>query len=77
MKGYYIYLQEKDSNGIIEGTTLEHSVYDVALNNFRVMSVKRILDGVSFKCDLIVANYETGNHKVLETISNFYEDELY
>lgn len=53
MKGYYIYLQEKDSKEVIACTTVEHWVYDVALNNFRVMCVKRILDDVSFKCELI------------------------
>lgn len=77
MKGYYIYLQEKDNKGFIACTTVEHHLYDVALNNFRMMCVKRILDDVSFKCDLIEANYDVCNNKVLETISNFYKDETY
>lgn len=77
MKGYYIYLQEKNSMGLISCTTVEHSLYDVALNNFRVMCVKRILEDVSFKCELVEVNYDTCNNKLLETISNFYKDEMY
>ena len=77
MKGYYIDLQEKDSKGVVTCTTVEHSIYDVALNNFRMMCVKRILNDVSFKCELIEANYDECTNKVLETISNFYKDEMY
>lgn len=77
MKGYYIYLQEKNSMGLIACTEVEHCHYDVALNNFKVLCVKRILEDVSFKCELIEANYDTCNNKVLETISNFYKDEMY